>query len=270
MQHAALPRIAAIAVVTCGFYTGLVHAVSVNGTPIPETAVMLALEQAELPDTSKTRDAVTQQLITQELFRQEALKDRALNAQPEVQRALNEARANLLTRAWLQAHLKPEPVTEAQVKARYEAIVADLGEKDYKPRVIAVADQAAVNSVLTRLKGGEDFAKVAQTDSLAANKDGGGAMDWVNLKTPVQEGKTGGLPFPLAQALVALPSGGVSAPVVWNDRYFVMKLDDVRLTKVPPFDAVKPRLREALEAQAVGQAEEALAKQLRVKAKITQ
>lgn len=247
------------------------HAATVNGVAIPDSAIAQAVQAAGLPDSPAAREAIKQQLIARELFRQEAAKDKALEQRPEVQALLREARQQILTQAWLKDRIKPAPVTDAEVRARYDAIVATLGDKEYKARVIEVADDAAANAVLGRIKAGEDFAKIAQDVSLAPSKAAGGAMDWVSFKVPAQEGKTQTLPLPIAQAVSMLPPGAVSpSPVVLGERRYVVKVDAVRPTQVPSFDTAAPGIRQALQAQALERATVALVTGLLAKARITQ
>lgn len=266
-----IARLIATTALAFGLHASLAHATSVNGVEIPESSVTTAVKQASIPDTPQARQAIKQELIARELFRQEAAKDTALANRADVQRATREARDNILTQAWLRDHIKPAPVTDAAVKARYDAIVATLGDKEYKARLIQVADEATASVALARIKGGEDFAKVAQAVSLAPSKVNGGEMDWISFKVPVQEGKTQNLPLPIAQAVAALPPGGVTAaPVAWNQQYFLMKLDQVRPTQVPDFNSVKPGIHQALQVQELQRASAALVTQLLAKAKITQ
>lgn len=260
-----------IATTALAFSLQPVFAASVNGVAIPDDQITRAMQQAQLPDNDATRNAIKQQLIARELFRQEAAKAKGLEARPDVQQALREAKDAILTQAWLKDHIKPAPVTEEQVRARYNAIVASLGDKEYKGRLIELADDAAAAAVLARIQGGEDFAKVAQQVSLAPSKASGGAMDWLSFKVPAQEGQTQNLPLPLAQALSTLPAGAVSAtPVAWNNRRFLVKVDEVRATRVPAYDTVKPGIQQALQAQELERATTTLVTQLLGKAKITQ
>jgi parvulin-like peptidyl-prolyl isomerase len=244
-------------------------AASVNGVTIPESQVTTALQQAHLADTPQARSAITEQLVARELFRQEAAKDKSLESRADVQQLIRDARSAILTQAWLKDHIKPAPVTDADIRARYDAIVASLGDREYKARVIQIADEGAANAALARIRGGEDFAKVAQEVSLGPSKTAGGAMDWISFKVPAQEGLTQGLPLPLAQAIAALPAGAVSAaPIAVDNRFFLLKVDEVRATQVPSFDEVKPGIQQALQAQALQRATAALVTQLLAKARI--
>ena len=137
--------------------------------------------------------------------------------------------------------------------------------------MIELADEAGAKAALARIKSGEDFAKVAQASSLSPTRTSGGQMDWVSFKVPAQEGKTQNLPLPIAQALVALPPGGVAAtPIAWNNHYFLVRLDQVRPTQVPDFTTAKPAIQQALQAQALERATAALVTELLARAKIVQ
>jgi parvulin-like peptidyl-prolyl isomerase len=172
---------------------------------------------------------------------------------------------------YLREAIKPNSVTETQVKARYDAIVASLGENEYKTRLILVADEATGQSVLTQLKAGADFAKLARQFSKAPSAAKGGELDWVSFKLPLAEGATQGYPLAIADAIVKLPAGAVSAaPIVVGNQRYVIKVDEVRPTVVPKFEAVKPSLQAALERQELERATAHLVAGLIKNAKINQ
>jgi len=243
----------------------------VNNVAITDAQLQRAIQQSGLPDSPNLRAALKNQLVSRELFRQDAEKTHAYDNRPEVKQAMQEAKDATITQLYLRDVIKPAPVTEEQVKAQFDNIVASLGDKEYKSRLIQVGDAAAATDVLAKLKAGADFAQLAQQVSLAQNKARGGELDWVSFKVPVQEGHTQNLPLPLAQALVALPAGGVtSIPVNWNNAYFIVKLEQVRPTQVPKYDSVKAVLRQQQEAAALEKATLAVVSKLVKQAKIEQ
>lgn len=190
--------------------------------------------------------ALKQQLVARELFRQQAAKNPACDKLPAVQQAAKDAHDEAITQAWLKDNIKPAPVTDAQVKARYDAIVSSLGDKEYKARVIQVGDDVTATQIITQLTQGTDFANLAQQYSTAPNKARGGEMDWVSFKVPVEEGKTQNLALPLAREIAALPPGAASAaPVEVGNQRYIVKVETVRPTQVPAFDAVKLALETA-------------------------
>ncbi|MGD7110052.1 peptidylprolyl isomerase, partial [Ralstonia pseudosolanacearum] len=176
----------------------------VNGTRITQDQLDRAIAQSGAQANPQIAQALKQQLIARELFRQQAAKNPAYDKLPAVKQAMQEAHDAVITQAWLKDNIKPAPITDEQVKARYDAIVASLGDKEYKARVIQLGDDVTAAQVLAQLKQGGDFAKLAQQYSTAPNKVRGGDMDWVSFKVPVEEGKTQNLPLPLAREIAAL------------------------------------------------------------------
>ncbi|PLT18886.1 peptidyl-prolyl cis-trans isomerase [Ralstonia mannitolilytica] len=220
----------------------------VNGTQITQGQLDRAVAQTGVVGNPNVVQAIKQQLIARELFRQQAAKVPAYDKSPAVKQAVQEAHDAAITQAWLKDNIKPAPVTDDQVKARYDAIVSSLGDKEYKARVIQLGDDVTAAQVITQLKQGGDFAKLAQQYSTAPNKARGGEIDWVSFKVPVEEGKTQNLPLPVAREIAALAPGAASAaPVEAGSQRYVVKVDAVRPTQVPSYDAVKPAIKQALE-----------------------
>ncbi|QCX51972.1 peptidyl-prolyl cis-trans isomerase [Ralstonia pseudosolanacearum] len=220
----------------------------VNGTRITQDQLDRAIAQSGAQANPQVAQALKQQLIARELFRQQAAKNPAYDKLPAVKQAMQEAHDAVITQAWLKDNIKPAPITEEQVRARYDAIVASLGDKEYKARVIQLGDDVTAVQVLAQLKQGGDFAKLAQQYSTAPNKVRGGDMDWVSFKVPVAEGKTQNLPLPLAREIATLAVGAAStAPVEAGSQRYLVKVEAARPTQVPGYDAVRPAIRQALE-----------------------
>ncbi|BCL90912.1 peptidyl-prolyl cis-trans isomerase [Ralstonia pseudosolanacearum] len=220
----------------------------VNGMQITQAQLDRAVAQSGLGASPNVVQALKQQLVARELFRQQAAKNPAYDKLPAVQQAVKEAHDAAITQVWLKDNIKPAPVTDEQVKARYDAIVSSLGDKEYKARVIQIGDDVTASQVIAQLKQGTDFTKLAQQYSTAPNKARGGEMDWMSFKVPVEEGKTQNLPVPLAREISTLQPGAISAaPVEAGSQRYIVKLDAMRPTQVPAFDAVKPAIKQALE-----------------------
>lgn len=227
---------------------------SVNGVPILQAQIDEAVRASKAPDTPALRAALKNQLIARELFRQAALKQH-YDAKPQVVAAVEQAKALAMTQAYLRDQVKPAPVTDADVKARYDAVVATLGENEYKPSVIAVSDADTAKQIISRLKKGEDFGALARQFSKGPAAAQGGALDWISFKTPIEAGHTQNWPQPLAEALVKLPQGGLTRePVQVGDAYWIVRADDRRPTQVPSFDQAKDTLRQQLEQVAIEKA----------------
>ncbi len=263
-------------VALAGALSGAAHAqtaatvATVNGTPITQADVDTLLRASGQPDSPQIRQAIKNQLITRVLVQQAAEKANYAD-KPEVKAAMQQAKVTAEVQLYLRDNVKPEPVTDEQVKARYDELVAALGKNEYKPRVIVVKDPVAAATVLSELKAGKSFDGLARQYSLAPSRDTGGELPWVSFNTPAAEGKTAGLPLPVAQALEKLPVGAVTKDSIPVDgARAIVKLDAKRPTQVPGFETAKPTLQQQLQAIAAEKASAQMIGNLLKDAKITQ
>lgn len=231
---------------------------TVNGTPITDAEVNAVLQASKQADTPQIRQAIKNQLIARVLIQQAAEKAN-YGSKPEVQTAMQVAKANAETQLFLKDNIKPAPVTDAQVKARYDEIVGTLGKEEIKPRLIVAKDAATAATVLAQLKSGHTFEALARQYSQAPTAATGGELPWVSFKMPLTEGKTQGLPLAVAQAMTQLPAGGVTPTSIplgndGNGPRAIVKVDAKRPTQVPSFDAAKSTIQQQLQALALEKA----------------
>jgi peptidyl-prolyl cis-trans isomerase C len=224
---------------------------TVNGVAIPqklyEHAVKQAIAQGN-PDTPQLREAVKAQLIARELFVQEAAKQK-LDKDPQVLAAAEEAKRNAMLQKYLQGQIQVKQVTEEDVKAHYEKAKAALGAKEFQLRAIMLNSEQRAREVRDQAVKGKDFAELARQWSLAPSATRGGELGWVSFKTPAKDGETQGLPLPIAQAVEKLQKGKVTEPVVVQNTWWLVRLEDVRATKAPTFDQAKPNIYRMLQAK---------------------
>ena len=231
---------------------------TVNGVAIQQSALDDAVSHAGQPDTPQLRQALKQSLIARELFRQSA-EQAHYDAKPEVQQAIQTAKVTAETQLFLKDRIKPETVTDAQVKARYDEIVGSLGKEEYRARIITVPDVATAAAINSELKAGRPFDILARQYSIAPSRNNGGELPWMSFKTPVVEGRTQGMPLAVAQAVTTLPIGGVTAEAIpvtvgRGTQYVILKLDAKRPTQVPTLDQAKSAIKEQLTALALQKA----------------
>ncbi|WP_175874556.1 peptidyl-prolyl cis-trans isomerase [Burkholderia sp. BCC0397] len=276
MKMKTIPNRLLTIVALAGALSGPVHAqtaatvATVNGTPITQADVDTLLRASGQPDSPQIRQAIKNQLITRVLVQQAAEKANYAD-KPEVKAAMQQAKVTAEVQLYLRDNVKPEPVTDEQVKARYDELVAALGKNEYKPRVIVVKDAVAAATVLSELKAGKSFDGLARQYSLAPSRDTGGELPWVSFNTPAAEGKTAGLPLPVAQALEKLTVGAATKDSIPVDGVrAIVKLDAKRPTQVPGFETAKPTLQQQLQAIAAEKASAQMIGNLLKDAKITQ
>jgi peptidyl-prolyl cis-trans isomerase C len=218
---------------------------TVNGTAIPQARadVMIAEQKTQgAPDSDQLRNAVKEELVRREVLAQEARK-KGMEKSGSVTAQIELARQAVLIRAYLQDYVKAHPVTEADVKAEYEKIKSQLGDKEYKARHILVEKEEEAKAIIARLDKGEKFDELAKQSKDPGSKDKGGDLGWAN---------PAGFVKPFSEALVKLEKGKYSAtPVKTEFGYHVIKVEDSRALKAPTYDEVKPQLKQRLEQQSV-------------------
>lgn len=218
---------------------------TVNGTAIPQSrADLLVTEQKSqgAPDSEQLRAAVKEELIRREVLSQEARK-KSLDKSAAVQAQMDMARQAVLIRAYLQDFVKAHPVSDADVKAEYDKIKSQLGDKEYKARHILVEKEEEAKAIIAKLDKGEKIEDLAKQSKDPGSKDKGGDLGWANPASFVK---------PFADALSKLEKGKyTTTPVKTDFGYHVIKLEDTRPLKAPAFDEVKGQLKQRLEQQRV-------------------
>ena len=245
---------------------------TVNGVPIKHSTFERALKQALAqgnPDSPQLRQALKNQLIARELFVQEAAKQ-GLDKDPEVLAVMEEAKRSAMVQRYLHGKIKAAPVTDEQIKAHYDKMKAGAGAKEYKLRVMMLPNAPRAKEMRDQLAKGKSFAELARQWSLAPSASRGGELGWISYKTPAKEGETQGLPLPIAQAVEKLQKGKSTEPIEVQGRWWIVKLDDVRPTKVPSYDEAKAQIQRALNARELERATGELAQELGKSAAIVQ
>lgn len=232
---------------------------SVNGIAIPKQRIDLAVKSQTAqgrPESPEMVAAIKDQLVMLELVSQEAQK-KGLDKNPEIATRLAMGRQQILAEAYVQEFIKSNPVGDAELKKEYDAFKASLGDKEYKARHILVEKEDEAKAIIDQLSKGGDFEKLAKEKSKdTGSKDNGGDLDWSPPTRYVP---------PFAEALKTLPKGQVTPkPVQTNFGFHVIRVDDVRDLKAPPFEEVKENFKNRVQQQQV----QKMLAEMRQKAKI--
>jgi peptidyl-prolyl cis-trans isomerase C len=220
-------------------------AVTVNGVQIPqsiiEEGVKANVARGQV-DTPELRKAVIDNLINRELLSQAALKD-GLDKTPEARQQLNQFRQNLMAEMILLNYQTKHPVTDSEVKAEYDRQIAALKKNSsslvqYKLSIIGVVSDSDANAVLSSLKKGASFEKLAREKSIDETKSQGGALGWVLLSQ---------ISPALADAITKLPKDGViTAPIKTPSAQYIIKVDDKRPFIPPTLAESQAQIKNAL------------------------
>ncbi|HEY5292686.1 MAG TPA: peptidylprolyl isomerase [Burkholderiales bacterium] len=231
---------------------------TVNGVAIPKSrvdAVVRAQEAQGQKDTPELRAAIRDRLITLEIVAQEA-KVKKLDKTADTRSQIELANTNILAQAFRADYIKNHPLSDDALKAEFEKIKSQMGDKEYKASHILVEKEAEAKEIIEKLKKGEKFEELAKASKDPGSKDHGGDLDW---------NQPGGFVKPFSDAMVKLEKGKYTeTPVQSQFGWHVIRLDDVRPAKFPDFNEVKPGLQQRMQEAMF----EKLVTELRAKAKV--
>jgi len=193
------------------------------------------IASGQAADSPQLREMIRDELINRELVMREA-KKKGLDKDPAIKASMELNAQTVLVRAYMQDYVKANPPSDADLKKDYEAIKATLGNKEYRARHILVNKEDEAKDIIAQLQKGEKFEKLAERSQDPGSKDKGGDLDWAS---PANFAK------PFSDAMVALQKGKFTpTPVQTQFGWHVIQLDDVRDTKAPSFEEVKPNLTQ--------------------------
>ena len=194
------------------------------------------------PDSPELRAAVRDELNTRELLVREA-KKKGLDKTADVKNQMELSGQTVLVRAYVADWLKANPVSDAAMHKEYDAIKAQMGDKEYKVKHILVEKEDDAKEIIAALQKGEKFEKLAERSKDPGSKANGGDLDW---------NAPGNFVKPFSDAMVKLPKGKfTTTPVQTQFGWHVIEVDDIRDAKIPSFDEVKPQLQQRLQGQAL-------------------
>ena len=231
----------------------------VNGITIPQSRADILVKNAMAqgqPESPELRTRIREELVNRELLYQEAVK-KGLDKNAEVSTQLLLSRQQVLINAYMQDYMKANPITDEALRKEYESAKVQFGDKEYKARHILVKQEDEAKQIIAQLKKGGNFDKLAAEKSEDTGSKGrGGDLDWSPPNRYVK---------PFSDALVKLKKGQLTdTPVQSPFGWHVIRLDDERPTKVPPFEEVKNNIQQQMQQQTL----QKVIADLRAKAKI--
>ncbi|PPD45517.1 MAG: peptidylprolyl isomerase [Methylocystis sp.] len=230
----------------------------VNGVEITDEDLKIAMEDLGpgIPRQleGKARESyVIDFLVDEQLVVQKAQADK-LAETPDFAKKMAYLRDKALMETLL-GNVAKQAATDAAIKATYEeAAKNQKPETEYHAHHILVPTEEEAKKALARVKGGEDFAKVAGEVSKDPGSKGGD-LGWFTKDRMVPE---------FGEAASKLKPGELSEPVKTQFGWHVIKLDESRPKTFPPLDQIKDQVARYV----VQKAQSELVMKLREGAKI--
>ncbi|BAU90120.1 cell-binding factor 2 [Methylorubrum populi] len=160
----------------------------------------------------------------------------------EFKRKLAYFRDKLLLDDYLEREAK-KAVTPEAAKALYDQTVKSMKpEEEVRARHILVESEDEAKKIAARIKGGEDFAKIAaEVSKDPGSKTEGGDLGWFTQERMVK---------PFADAAFKMTPGQVSDPVKTQFGWHVLRVEEKRTKPVPTFDEMKEQIDQYLTRKA--------------------
>lgn len=231
----------------------------VNGAPVTAGDLAVAADDPALSlpgvGDDQKKSLLVDYMVDLKLGAQAAEKAK-IGESPDFTRKLAYFRDKLLLDEYLEREGK-KAVTPEAARALYdETVKAMKPEEEVHARHILVESEAEAKKIAGRIKGGEDFAKVAaETSKDPGSKAEGGDLGWFTKERMVA---------PFAEAAFKLDPGKVSDPVKTQFGWHVIKVEEKRTKPVPGFDEMK----EQIDAYLTRKTQQDIITKLREQAKI--
>ena len=214
----------------------------VNGEEIHRSDVMRALQMAgpqlqQLPP-QMIYPQILQKMIATKVVSQKGYADGMQN-NADVKERVKDLEAQVVAEAYVHKQVEPK-ITDAKIKERYDQLAAKFKPQDeVRARHILVKDEAAAKDLIKQLKGGADFAKLAEEKS----QDTGSAKQGGDLGYFLHDAMVKAF----ADAAFGMKTGEISdKPVKTEFGYHIIKVEDKRKSSPPPIAEVKDQIANQL------------------------
>ncbi len=218
---------------------------SVNGVNIDDAIIkenlskipaeFLKGKQAEIEKT------LLEKIIEQEVVKQEAEKQK-IQETSEYKKQLKTIK-NSLSSSLLVKKIVTEAVTDTTIKAAFEENKDKFTAPGVKARHILVKTKKEAEDIITELKNGKDFAKLAEKKSIGPSSKKGGDLGWFKSSDMVQ---------PFSEVAFTLAKGNFNkTPVQTKFGWHVILVEDKNEKMEPKFSLVKQQIEEAMQQKIV-------------------
>lgn len=164
-----------------------------------------------------------------------AAKKAGLEKDPEVQAKLALLAERVMEEVYITRNVEAG-ITDATLKAKYDQIIAENpSEEEVHARHILVDTEEEAKKLKAELDKGADFAELANKNSKDSRDGSGGDLGYFTRERMVPE---------FAEAAFSAEKGKVVGPVKTQFGWHLILVVDKRKQEPPPFEQVKPQLKD--------------------------
>ena len=216
---------------------------TVEGQPIYQAEVFAAYRKLppalQKEGLDKVYERVLEMLIERKMMTIYGRREK-YDQDPEVKRRLALAEEQIIREVYLDRLIR-KYLTEERVRAHYDELVRkNPPAKEVRARHILVDSESKAKEMIQHVKAGKDFAQLAKKNSVGPSAQRGGDLGYFTAPEMVK---------PFSDVAFSLKKGQVSdKPVKTQFGWHVIKVEDIRTRKVPPYEKVKAQVeREVWE-----------------------
>lgn len=155
---------------------------------------------------------------------------------------------------------EPSQITDASLKEYYDNHLNEFKKPEsVKLRLLTSKDEKKINEISEKLKAGEDIAQIANTMSEDDFSVKGGDIGYVHKGRMIAE---------IDKTAFDLKVGEVSAPILAEGIWYIIKVEDKKPEYTVPFEETKAKLEKELETGKALELQKKWIADLRSKAKI--
>ncbi len=208
----------------------------VNGAEIHQSDLAVAEEELgpslQQMDPATRRENLISFLVDMKIVAK-AAEDKKVGDSADFKKKLSFARDRLLMDSILATEGKAGVTDDAMKKVYEDATKQVSGEQEVHARHILVPTEEEAKAIVEELKKGADFAELAKKKSKDPGAVDGGDLGFFTKEQMVPE---------FSAVAFALEPGKISDPVKSQFGWHVIKVEEKRDRKPPPFDQVKPQI----------------------------
>lgn len=209
---------------------------TVNGTPVPQALLESVARMRNLDLTRREQRDQALSLLTDYVLLAQAAQQNGFFANPQFRADIEAARLQGVGSATLQQLQQQVPMTDAVVKAEFDAQIARIGKVEYDFSQLLFDNPDDALKAAADVIGGKHFEDVYNAWRGKAKQ----AKTFTRVRSDQ-------VPEELAKALAELKNGETTkVPVKTRFGWHVVHLDIANPFKPPPFDQVKDSVRQTL------------------------